>query len=103
MSDTPERYRPSNGTEGACFFESWCSHCARDKAMSEGIDIDECDDDQVCQIIADTFAYDIDHPKYPIEWIYKDGQPTCTAFIQAGQPIPLKDDLTMDMFDEVKR
>lgn len=92
-------YRPSNGTEGECFFEAWCRFCARDKAMSEGKNYDECDDNEVCQIIADTFAYDVDDPKYPKEWIVKSDGPTCTAFIQAGQPIPLRDELTIDMFE----
>ena len=69
MSDAPQRYRPSSGTEGDWFFGKWCRHCARDKAMSEGADFDECDDDQVCQIIANTFDYNIDDPQYPIEWI----------------------------------
>lgn len=36
-------YRPSNGSEGADFFDTWCRRCARDKAMREGADFDECD------------------------------------------------------------
>lgn len=47
-----ERYEPSNGTEGASFLDAWCSNCARDKAMREGVDIDECDDNEKCEIIA---------------------------------------------------
>lgn len=92
-------YRPSNGTEGAFFHEHWCCRCARDKAMREGHEIDECDDDELCQIIADTFAYDIDHPKYPKEWIEDDeGIPTCTAFVRAGDPLPEIDTHTLDLF-----
>lgn len=84
-----EKYRPSNGTEGECFFAAWCCHCQRDKAMREGLDVNECDDSERCEIIANTFAYEIEDPEYPIEWQYgKDGQPCCTAFIEAGQPIP---------------
>ena len=30
-----EKYRPSNGTEGDCFFAGWCCKCQRDKAMRE--------------------------------------------------------------------
>lgn len=94
-----ERYRPSNGTEGEGFFESWCRHCARDKAMREGCNTDECDDNELCPLIAAAFAFPVDDPKYPQEWCYdKNGQPQCTAFIQAGEPIPLKDDLTLDLF-----
>jgi hypothetical protein len=93
-----EKYRPSNDTEGDIFMDVWCRHCARDKAMREGLDVDECDDDQLCKIIALTMEYKTDDPEYPIEWQYKNGHPICMAFIQAGQPVPLKDDLTMDLF-----
>jgi hypothetical protein len=68
--------------------------------MREGEDINECDDDERCDIIADTFAYAIDDEKYPKQWqIGKDGQPCCTAFVPLGDPIPPpRDDLTVDMF-----
>lgn len=95
-----DKYRPGNGTEGEVFINAWCCHCQRDKAMSEGEDFNECDDDERCDIIADTFAYAIDDEKYPKEWqIGKDGQPCCTAFVPLGDPIPPpRDDLTVDMF-----
>lgn len=95
-----QKYRPSNGTEGECFIESWCGQCARDKAMRESADFDDCDDNEVCEIIGRTFAHDIDDPEYPIEWQYgKDGQPRCTAFVPDGQSIPLPmDEQTVDMF-----
>ena len=92
-------YRPSNGTEGMCFFEGWCERCARDKEMSEGKPFDECSDDEVCSIIADTFAFDVDDERYPREWIYdENGEPCCTAFIPAGEPIPVRDTTTLDLF-----
>ena len=93
-------YRPSNGTEGESFIISWCGSCARDKAMREGVNFDECDDNEVCRIIGDTMAYDIDDPKYPKEWCYdNEGYPQCTAYIEEGKPIPPpKDELTMDLF-----
>lgn len=95
-----EKYRPSNGTEGEFFFNAWCCQCARDKAMREGISIDECDDNERCDIIAMTFALDVDDPDYPQDWQFsKEGQPCCTAFIQAGEPIPApRCEKTMDMF-----
>lgn len=78
---------------------AWCRHCERDKAMREGLNVDECDDNELCQIIPMTMAFNIEDPKYPREWCYDaEGRPQCTAFVQAGHPIPLKDDLTMDMF-----
>lgn len=84
-----EKYRPSNGTEGECFFAAWCCKCQRDKAMREGADIDECDDNERCDIIADTFAYEVEDPEYPAAWQYgKDGQPCCTQFVPAGDQIP---------------
>lgn len=84
-----EKYRPSNGTEGEVFFDCWCRHCQRDKAMREGVDIDECDDNERCDIIAKTFCHDVKDAEYPIEWQYgKDGQPRCTAYINAGEAIP---------------
>ena len=30
-----ETYTPANGTEGVAFFDCWCRHCARDKAMRD--------------------------------------------------------------------
>ncbi|UIF90918.1 hypothetical protein [Cupriavidus sp. UYPR2.512] len=98
-----QKYQPSNGTEGECFFEAWCRQCARDRSMREGDDFDECDDNEVCGIIANTMAHKPEDDEYPKEWIYgKDGQPCCTAFVQAGQPIPPeRDPFTRDLFEEL--
>jgi hypothetical protein len=95
-----EKYRPSNGTEGDCFFAAWCCKCQRDKAMREGSNIDECDDNERCDIIANTMAYDLEDPEYPVEWQYgKDGQPCCTAFVTAGDAVPApRCEHTMDLF-----
>lgn len=98
----PVKFRPSNGTEGDIFFANWCHQCARDKAMSEGKDYDECTDDEMCKIIGATMCYDIEDAEYPTEWIYKDGTPTCTAFVKAGEAIPLRCELTVDMFEVSK-
>jgi hypothetical protein len=95
----PEPYCPSNSTEGDGFFNDWCHHCARDLTMSEGKHYDDCEENEICKIIGDTMAYKIADPEYPKEWIKVDGVPTCTAFVQAGNPIPLRDDLTIDMFE----
>lgn len=95
-------YRPSSGTEGASFFEAWCCRCARDKAMREGCDIDECDDNEKCQIIADTMCYGIDDPKYPKEWIEDESGQRCTAFIESWEGVPEVDTQTVDMFNTTK-
>lgn len=79
-------YRPSNGTEGGGFIDYWCSQCERD--INED-----------CDILARSFAHDIDEPEYPREWIYDTDGPRCTAFIERGKPLPPpKDDKTLDMF-----
>lgn len=36
MHTPGEKYQPSNGTEGECFFDAWCRQCARDRSMREG-------------------------------------------------------------------
>lgn len=99
-----KKYRPSNGTEGLIFFDHWCSNCQRDKSMREGEPVEECDDNELCQIIALTHAHDIDDPEYPAEWIINsDGQPCCTAFIEAGKPIPeARCEHTADLFGGVE-
>lgn len=94
-----EKYQPSNGTEGECFFEGWCCRCARDKAMSEGKDYDSCSDDEICEIIGATMRFNVEDPDYPKEWIYgADGQPMCSAFVPVGDKIVFRDPLTVDMF-----
>jgi hypothetical protein len=87
-----EKYLPSNGTEGADFLDTWCRRCARDKAMREGSDFDECDDNELCPIIAAAFRGNVD------EWIYKDSEPVCTAFVMAGNAIPFVDTVSGDLF-----
>lgn len=97
-----QKYQPSNGTEGEIFFENWCRQCARDKAMSSGEDFDECDDNEVCGIIALTFSHNVNDPEYPSEWQYdKQGQPCCTAFVEVGKTIPEpRCERTADLFGE---
>jgi hypothetical protein len=97
-----QKYRPSNGTEGEIFMGCWCCQCARDKAMSEGCVFDECDDNERCDIIANTMAFNVEDDEYPKEWTYgQDGQPCCTAFVPAGDPIPLpRCTATPDMFGD---
>jgi hypothetical protein len=74
----------------------WCHECQRDKAMREGADFDECDDNEVCPIIAASFQGTVP------QWVYgPDGQPMCTAFVEAGKPLPVpRCAVTTDMFGE---
>lgn len=66
-------YRPSNGTEGDYFMEDFCFQCAKDNG-----------EDLLCDILADTFCYDVDHRLYPKQWVQEDDytNPRCTAFEQ---------------------
>jgi hypothetical protein len=94
-----EKYRPSGSEERACFFDGWCCECARDKAMRDGKDIDECDDSEVCPIVGRIFL-PIDDPEYPAELRY-DGasEPCCTAFVPAGEEVPApRCEWTADLF-----
>lgn len=85
-------YRPSNGTEGADFMDEWCNRCARDAAFRE--DPDNCDG---CSIAAATFAFEIDHPEYPKEWITDEKGPRCTAFT-TDPTCPVRCSQTADLF-----
>lgn len=88
MNGQPIRlYRPSTGTEGACFQEEYCCNCARDLAMNGAKDFDDCKPEELCQIIADTYAYDIGEPQYPKEWIEDENGARCTAFVPVGAEI----------------
>lgn len=89
-----DKYLPSNGTEGECFFESWCRHCQRDRSMRDGEPVDECDDNELCDIIARSFRGEVD------EWVYgPDDEPMCTAFVPAGDKVPTpRCEHTADLF-----
>lgn len=92
-------YRPSNGTEGESFIADWCGTCERDHGMLRGLPLEECDDNQMCQIVGNTFMFGVDDPDYPREWTYdKNDAPCCTAYVEAGTEIPAIDTHTIDMF-----
>lgn len=101
VENAGQKYRPSNGTEGDCFFSAWCRQCARDKALGEGADFDDCEEGDLCDIIAKTYQYPATDDQYPIEWQYgKDGQPCCSAFVPKGEPLPpARCKHTPDMFN----
>lgn len=87
------QYTPSNGTEGHAFLESWCGQCQRDKSMREGVDVDECDDNEKCEIIAASFRGEA------VEWRDLGEREVCIAFVQAGERIPEpRCPNTIDMF-----
>ena len=90
MSYTPtpgqlegDQYIPSNGIEGECFMEDWCRRCARDRAMREAADFDDCDDNELCEIIGAAFRGEA------VEWReLPDGATKCIAFVPAGESVP---------------
>mgnify|MGYP001571152655 FL=1 len=75
MAKRKKKYCPSNGSEGEWFINKWCCNCKRDQKFLAG------KSEKGCQILSDTFSYNVGDPGYPNQWIYdKDGQPCCTAF-----------------------
>jgi len=69
-------YRPSNGSESYMFQEQFCERCVKDAKYRETEDGADG-----CKILARTWRYAIDDPKYPVEWTHDErGRPTCTAF-----------------------
>lgn len=96
-------YRPSNGTEGAMFFEQWCSRCAKDLPMSTGKDYDSCAPGETCSLIANSMAYKVTDPEYPKEWRRRADATEypgaeCTAFLPEGEPIPQRCTPTKELF-----
>ena len=75
---------PSNGTEGGCFIDAWCSHCARDKVMNGEATQDQADvdDSLYCPILGASFRGEA------VEWReMPDGTTKCIAFVPQGQDI----------------
>ena len=97
-----ERYRPSNGTEGECFHGAWCNNCARDALLNGSKELEECDDGDLCEIVARAMTHSEDDPNYPEEWTYDEsGNPCCTAFVPIGEPLPTGRCVkTKDIFEE---
>jgi hypothetical protein len=82
MSAEIRLYQPSNGTEGEGFICRFCMECERDRAFW-----DETGDG--CDIVARSMAFKPGDADYPNEWRYDaKGEPTCTAFVPLGNPVP---------------
>lgn len=78
-----DQWIPNNSTVGYSFIADECGNCQRDRAMREGVPIEDCDDDECCQIIAASFRGEA------VEWRrMPDGEVKCIAFVPAGEPIP---------------
>lgn len=72
-------YRPSNGTEGEIFEAQFCSQCEHEAAWRR----DDLKHD-ACKIHARVYAFGINDPQYPKEWIEDEDGPHCTAFLIEG-------------------
>lgn len=85
-------YLPANGIEGHAFLNLWCCRCARDKAMRDDVDFGECDDNELCGILNASFRGPV------AEWVKDESGPRCTAFVPAGEPVPVVDTQTLELF-----
>lgn len=72
-NDELELFQPSNHTQGESFMADHCYKCSKWPHSQEA--------KNQCKIALRTMAFDIDDPRYPREWRYVDGTPTCTAFV----------------------
>lgn len=77
-------YRPSNGSEGEWFFNTYCDRCWFDRTED-------------CPILAATLVYEVDDPEYPKEWV-DDGDRCgrCTQFTD-HEPKELPEDAGKQM------
>lgn len=66
-----EKYRPANGFEGMEFEDKFCCKCQKFQ-NAQG---------QYCNININAMLWDVEHQKYPSEWVYDQREnPVCTAF-----------------------
>lgn len=70
-----ELYRPSNSSDG-CWIEDTCATCEHDKKFRDGGYETGSDG---CEILGQMYANG-EHKA----WIYKDGQPICTEYVEEG-------------------
>lgn len=71
-------YRPSNGTEGECFICRFCENCIHGKYEHT-----HKDEDNPCDILSASLAFDTSDPNYPKQWIYDDdNKPICTEWVK---------------------
>lgn len=97
MTEKIQLYQPSNSSEGHGFISQWCGKCARDLACNGTKHIDDCGDDELCEILVATFRCDIDDLEYPKEWQrHPEKGPICTAFVPKGELVKpaFRDDRT---------
>jgi hypothetical protein len=57
----------------------WCELCANDSGYE--------DKEPRCEIIVRSMMFNLGDPEYPVEWIWRDNKPMCTAFKPMPTPI----------------
>ena len=68
-------YRPSNGTEGECFIDTYCMNCINCDPNPDG--------KKQCEILCASLWFNINEEGYPKEWIYNEqNKPTCTSWVK---------------------
>lgn len=80
--DPGKPYRPSNGTDGMAFTETYCDRCEKDALFRET-------EGELggCQLLSNSMLYELGEEGYPAEWVYNESRcPTCTAFELEGTP-----------------
>ena len=86
-------FMPANGTDGSCFQEGWCFHCARDadfqQSWEETGGNPTCDG---CSILAASLR-----GEQPKEWFWKNGEPHCSAYTE-DPSCPVRCPDTLEMF-----
>lgn len=79
-------YRPSNGSEGLCFFEKFCFQCGRDEKYHE-----TQEGEYGCPILAASFYYEKDDPLFPGQyWVEDEPDGTgarCLMFVQTPRKV----------------
>ena len=78
-----ERIVISNSDHGYGFIERHCTHCARDVPMNSGKNIDDCEEHELCPILAKSFS-----GSGCDEWRTDDQTDWCEGFVPMGEKIP---------------
>lgn len=81
------KYRPSNSDAGFWFEEKFCNRCKLEDAEKE----------DYCSIHNRALVFGVDEEKYPEEWCYVEGKPTCTAFQE--RDVEVEDPRQAKMFE----
>jgi len=88
------RYQPASLVEYDEFCKRFCENCENDRTYRET-------GQHGCNILGNTFLYEVHDNKYPKEWTYKNLKPVCTAFRSVERPY--RCDKTIDMFDNQRK